>query len=74
MPRIFGRKNLAALDPAPFEDEEGRPLTPHFPEREKADAEKGTEMASSSCERGGLEQQRTQDEAPIDANDRREIQ
>jgi hypothetical protein len=26
LPRLFGRKNLAALDPAPYEDEEGCPL------------------------------------------------
>lgn len=25
LPRIFGRRNLAALDPAPFEDEHSRP-------------------------------------------------
>ena len=29
LPPLFGRKNLAALDPAPYEDEEGRPLRSH---------------------------------------------
>lgn len=42
LPRIFGRKNLAALDPAPFEDEEGRPLTQHPVSQEKReDVEEG---------------------------------
>ena len=44
LPRLFGRKNLAALDPAPYEDEEGRPL------RSQARAQEGA--APQEGERG----------------------
>lgn len=43
LPRLFGRKNLAALDPAPFEDEEGQPKASIIKRREQEG------MQRSSC-------------------------
>ena len=41
LPRLFGRKNLAALDPAPYEDGEGRPLRSQARAQEGAATQEG---------------------------------
>lgn len=43
LPRIFGRKNLSHLDPAPYEDDQGRPLRKH---RTSKHPENGSQEAS----------------------------
>ena len=48
LPRMFGRKSLAVLDPAPYEDSEGQPKSRRSAHANTQDGRPSTEVAGPS--------------------------